>query len=158
MDEAREILRKSVALNANFVDTAVTETCGTGGAQRLRVVCVSSSRRSELERLALSVEKIGSRLDVLGLGEPWRGLGSKIALLGGYLGNATSDVRDDDLVLFVDAYDVLLLPTAAELKERWASFERMQPGKIVFNSEVNCAPDNALRTAFGVQTSLISSL
>ena len=108
--------------------------------------------------IALSVEKIGSRLDVLGLGEPWRGLGSKIALFGDYLSNTTSVVGEDDLILFVDAYDVLILPAAADLLEKWASFERTRPGKIIFNSEVNCAPDNALRTAFRVPTSLIPPL
>jgi hypothetical protein len=87
-------------------------------------------------------------LDVLGLGEPWRGLGSKISLLGAYLDNDRRGITDDDLLLFVDAYDVLLLPAATNLRARWAAFESEAPGRIVFNAELNCAPDPSLMLVY----------
>ena len=48
---------------------------------------------------------------MLGRGQPWRGLGSKVALLAAHLD--ASGAAADDLILFLDAYDVLLLPAAA---------------------------------------------
>jgi len=121
--------------------------CGAA-TTALWVVTVSSSMRPELRRLDASVRRVGAALDVLGLGEPWRGLGSKISLLSGYLDNDRHEIADDDLMLFVDAYDVLLLPAAINIRASWAVFESESPGRIIFNAESNCAPDPSLMLAY----------
>ena len=95
-----------------------------------------------------SAERVGATLDVLGLGDPWRGLGSKIALLEAYLDDSNKNIREDDLLLFVDAYDVLLLPAATRVRERFEAFERDHPRQIIFNGELACAPDPAFRLAY----------
>lgn len=80
----------------------------------MRVVCVSTAMRSELRTLKKSVEALGYTLDVLGMNMKWQGLGSKVTLLTDYL----QDVDDNDLILFVDAFDVLLMPDAKEIAKR----------------------------------------
>jgi hypothetical protein len=50
---------------------------------------------------------------VLGLGLPYSGYGDKIRLYMQYLidNHATKRISDDDIVLLIDAYDVLLFPS-----------------------------------------------
>ena len=147
LDEARTVVEASLArgaaLGAGACPADAAEATGT-----LRVVSVSSSRRLELDRLAASARRVGATLEVLGLGEPWRGLGSKVDLLRAYLADPDRDVRDGDLLLFLDAYDVLLLPPARDLPAKFAALEVDEPGAVVFNSELACAPDGALRLAY----------
>jgi tetratricopeptide (TPR) repeat protein len=147
LDEARTVvgasLARGAALGAGACPADAAEATGT-----LRVVSVSSSRRLELDRLAASARRVGATLEVLGLGEPWRGLGSKVDLLRAYLADPDRNIRDGDLLLFLDAYDVLLLPPARDLPAKFAALEIDEPGAVVFNSELACAPDGALRLAY----------
>ena len=144
LDEATEVL--NATLN-NARDLRVEDQRLRPGGGALRVVCVASSERAELTRLRASVKRLGAELTVLGLGQPWRGLGSKVTLLAEHLDS--SGAAADNLILFLDAYDVLLLPAAAQLRERFAVLEQEKKGAVVFNSEVNCAPDPALRLLYG---------
>ena len=144
LDEATAVLNATLN-NARGLSVEARRLRPGGGA--LRVVCVASSERAELTRLRASVKRLGAELTVLGLGQPWRGLGSKVALLAAHLD--ASGAAADDLILFLDAYDVLLLPAAAQLRERFAALEREKQGAVVFNSEVNCAPDPSMRLLYG---------
>ena len=138
LDEARTVVEASLArgaaLGAGACPADAAEATGT-----LRVVSVSSSRRLELDRLAASARRVGATLEVLGLGEPWRGLGSKVDLLRAYLADPDRNIRDGDLLLFLDAYDVLLLPPARDLPAKFAALEIDAPGAVVFNSELKLA-------------------
>ena len=144
LDEATAVLNATLN-NARSLSVEARRLRPSGGA--LRVVCVASSERAELTRLRASVKRLGAELTVLGLGQPWRGLGSKVALLAAHLD--VSGAAADDLILFLDAYDVLLLPAAAQLRERFTGLEREKQGAVVFNSEVNCAPDPSMRLLYG---------
>jgi hypothetical protein len=144
LDEATAVLNATLN-HARGLSVEARRLRPGGGA--LRVVCVASSERAELTRLRASVKRLGAELTVLGLGKPWRGLGSKVALLAAHLD--ASGVAADDLILFLDAYDVLLLPAAAQLRERFTALEREKQGAVVFNSEVNCAPDPSMRLLYG---------
>ena len=144
LDEATAVLNATLN-NARGLSVEARRLRPGGGA--LRVVCVASSERAELTRLRASVKRLGAELTVLGLGQPWRGLGSKVALLAAHLD--ASGAAADDLILFLDAYDVLLLPAAAQLRERFTALEREKQGAVVFNSEVNCAPDPSMRLLYG---------
>ncbi|KAH8050248.1 hypothetical protein JL722_11452 [Aureococcus anophagefferens] len=64
--------------------------------------------------------------------------GSKVDLLRAYLADPDRNIRDGDLLLFLDAYDVLLLPPARDLPAKFAALEdklqaavRRDPGPVV---------------------------
>jgi hypothetical protein len=108
----------------------------------IRVVCVSTSMRNELVTLQKSAEHLNLKFDILGMGTPWHGLGSKITLLWDYL----KDVDDNEILLFVDAFDVLLLPDALDIRNRFA--DSFTGSKVVLSGEKECSPDKSSRVAF----------
>lgn len=63
----------------------------------LHVVAVATSLREELTRLEMSANALNFNLTVLGLGDKWEGLGSKITYLDAFL----RDKPCTDYVLFL---------------------------------------------------------
>jgi hypothetical protein len=54
-------------------------------------------------------------------------------------------IDDDDLVLLVDSYDVLLSPEIMKIKKWWAKREEQEGrGSVVFAGETRCWPDESL--------------
>ena len=165
LNEAKEMLTASLEIKPDdmcvtdncrkrqvfFEDTrvrgsAATPTTTTSGRNSeydkivnapFRVVCVSTAMRAELRTLKKSAEALGYQFDVLGMNTKWYGLGSKVTMFTDYL----RDVDDDEVVLFVDAFDVLLLPDAKEIAKRYA--ENFM-GRIVIGAELACSPDKSL--------------
>ena len=139
------------------------------GEGELFVVTVATSERIELLDLAESVKRVGlGELKVLGLGQRWEGLGSKMTWLREFV----QHLPPHAIVVFVDAYDVLATPNCQtkgdqtspqgvrmpldldladgdgggdgdgdrrDLRRRFESFN----APIVFSGEKNCAPDVA---------------
>ena len=64
-------------------------------------VCVATDKKLYLPYL----QELLPELIVLGLNTPWRGFITKYKLLQAYL--STAEILDDDLICFLDAYDVL---------------------------------------------------
>jgi len=149
-DEKRLIADATLALSNSInlsyetrarVQQGFEGTCTNGAEEStLRLVAVATSERSELTRLKQSATALGWTVNVLGLGDKWEGLGSKITYLTEYL----THVPCNDLVLFLDAYDVMLLSTAAEIRERFESFKR----PIVIGAELGCAPDESMQVLY----------
>ena len=167
LDEAKQILYRSIGVNTSSsgrleldLNPAVTppltpdqheghpvpSSPSTSPPPRLSVVAVASDPRPELTALLSSASAVGLEVQVLGLGQPWRGLGSKIRLLEGYL-NGPGAGADDDLLLFIDAFDVFFLSPAAQLLERYVGLASQGP--IVFGAETNCAPDVGMELVYG---------
>ena len=145
LDEARDTLERSLDLAKALRSSEPPPSSSLPVDAVLHVVCVASSWRPELDRLQVSVERVGLRLKVLGLGQPWRGLGSKITLLRDHI----ADLANEDLLLFVDAYDVLLLSNAKEMARTFVdNVEAQTPGTVLFGAELNAAPDAALRLVY----------
>lgn len=72
------------------------------------------------------------------------GFGMKIKLVKEFL----YDKNDNDIILFVDGYDVLFTCNKDEILKRYNNFE-MQYGKcIVFSTENACWPDSTLSTKY----------
>ena len=96
------------------VDVTVFQRHNESAPPKLHVVVVATELKDELKLLHATATALGWELTILGLGEPWRGLGSKVQLLDEYLSDAAGNVEDanTDIVLFLDAYDVLLLRDA----------------------------------------------
>lgn len=107
---------------------------------QLHVVAVATELKDELKLLYSSALALGHRMAILGLGAPWRGLGSKVDLLSGFLENKPAD----DVVLFIDAYDVLLLSDSADILSRFETYG----ASLVFSAEVSCAPDAGLKLLY----------
>merc|ERR1712070_361824 len=81
LDEARTVIRNSIDLSmesASRIPADPVATCTSTGQPTLRLVAVATAARSELDRLKLAAATAGLQLDVLGMGQPWEGLGSKI--------------------------------------------------------------------------------
>ena len=65
-----------------------------------------------------------------------------------WLASAEADVGDDELVLFLDAYDVQLLPSAADFAARFDELASATGARLIFGGERNCAPDPGLSVIY----------
>ena len=104
----------------------------------IRAVTVASERRPELASLEASALTAGIPLHVLGLDHTELALGSgyshdwKLRLLKDYVDDLDNS---NDVLLVVDAYDVLFAPDAR------TTIAANYKGGLVFSSEVDCWPD-----------------
>lgn len=71
----------------------------------MKLVTVATHSERYFPYLKLSAEKYGHQLVVLGWGEKWQGFAWKFQLMKSYL----ESVASDEVVCFVDAYDVVVL-------------------------------------------------
>ena len=116
------------------------------------VVTVASDI-TKAQTLIKSAKANGIQLTVLGRGHPWEG-GDMSSTGGGQkvneLKNYLAKCQDDQLVLFVDGYDVLINDSLEEIIERFKSFEC----DVVFAAERTCWPhdDELYRKQLDVQT------
>jgi hypothetical protein len=160
----------------------------------IELVTVANIKKPELCELRRAAENLGYRLTILGVGEPWPGLGQKAEKLHTFLrlrlgnpGGGRSSLKSSKndfsrvgqvesstsipgheanigtcgevrchghgdsstagwsattVVVFLDAFDILLLPTATRetLLRRFMSFQR----PIVFGTESVSSPDNSV--------------
>lgn len=93
---------------------------------RLKVLTVATSECHGLTMLKKSLDRAGMDYTVLGLGDTWRGFGTKIILTRDYLRTLQGYTH----FIFVDAYDTLFLKPVHAV-----------PDHILFSAEKNCWPD-----------------
>ncbi|EZA59211.1 Procollagen-lysine,2-oxoglutarate 5-dioxygenase [Ooceraea biroi] len=111
------------------------------------VFTVASNETDGFRRYLRSVEIHGFRdnLNVLGLGETWRG-GNMLSLGGGYkvnlLKKALEKHRNDEkkIILVTDSYDVIFLGGLSAIVERFLD----TGARVLFSAERNCWPDKSL--------------
>ena len=102
-------------------------------------ITVANKPKPELDILKKSCELNGIELKVLGLDMPnikighGIGFGQKLMLLRNYLQN----LNNNDIFVFVDAYDVVVTCDAKEILTKFLSFNT----KILFSAEKYCWPD-----------------
>ena len=60
------------------------------------------------------------------------------------LQNFLNKIPDDEIIFFTDATDTIFLTNIEEILEKYICFN----SRLVFSGEVNCWPDNDLRTAY----------
>jgi hypothetical protein len=99
-----------------------------------------SSGPGRARLLVDSCRKNGLRLTVLGSGDRWGGYGTKLCLLRGHLRKHPKE----KLVMFLDAFDTLLLPCGSRLIADFLAFGT----PIVFGAEIGCWPDRHLRSRY----------
>jgi hypothetical protein len=93
---------------------------------KIKVITVATQDNHGLQMLRKSLDLAGMDYAVLGLGETWRGFGTKIILTRDYLRTLTGYTH----FIFVDAYDTVFLKPITDYE-----------GGIIFSTEKNCWPD-----------------
>lgn len=87
----------------------------------MKLVTVVTDSQRYFPYLKKSAEKHGYTLDVLGWGQKWQGFSWRLGLMIDYL----KSLPKDEVVCFVDAYDVIVLQDA---KVALANFRRLTKG------------------------------
>lgn len=115
----------------------------------LKVVTVATDLE-KASQLLTSAEKQNIKVKVLGSDDSWRGGDMKKGPGGGMkinlLRQELKNYRDDDVVMFVDGYDVIINDTEEQILERYLNFHC----KVLFAAEKVCWPDRNLENAFPV--------
>jgi len=106
----------------------------------LHICTVASQHTKGLDQLLDSCDRYGISIDVLGLGKKFRGLSHKLIYVKKYIQN----LHDNDVVLFVDAYDVLFFATEDKIMK---TFLRMRKPFII-SVERYCWPYSDLEPHF----------
>uniref|UniRef100_A0A914W011 procollagen-lysine 5-dioxygenase n=1 Tax=Plectus sambesii TaxID=2011161 RepID=A0A914W011_9BILA len=121
-------------------------------AEDLLIFTVGTDETDGLKRLKRSAEQFNVKLIVAGLGEKWNGGDTRYEAGGGQkiriLRDALEPYKDRSglLVMFVDAYDVILNADAKEMIERF--HENFVNNRVVFSSEGFCWPDKTLAAKY----------
>merc|ERR1719410_2442212 len=96
--------------------------------------------RAQFGYLQVSAEALGIFLHIIGYGQEayWPdGLGVKINALRHWV---FRDVEDDDIVVFVDAFDVMLFGGNGEIASAFEKLEQKHGKSLFFNAEPICFP------------------
>jgi hypothetical protein len=92
--------------------------------KKTHIITAASERTDGLAKLLYSAEIAGVDIKVVGLGRPYKGYQSKaewyIEALGAIGSNVT--IRDDEVVVLIDAYDVFVFPSVRRLSQRLSEF------------------------------------
>ncbi|CAJ1350535.1 unnamed protein product [Effrenium voratum] len=110
-------------------------------ASEVVVVTYMNEIKRDYAYLQVSAEQHGLLPSIVGLGEvAWwpEGLGRKINALRGFL--ASARLTSEDLVLFADAFDTLILGDAAKIRAGFERLERSSGKSIFFPAERTCYP------------------
>lgn len=109
---------------------------------RLHVVSFSNKQDVRTSYVQVSAEAHGLAPQLIGLGmSAWwpDGLGAKI---NAYRQFVLRYAADGDLVLMVDAFDVLFFGSLVEIVAGFEEIESQHHRSIIFNAESNCFPGN----------------
>jgi len=119
---------------------------GAGLGPAVHVLTACNAYRQETVLLERSAARHGYGFRALGLGGPWRGLGTKLAIyeraLSELVGN---DIAPEDVVVLLDAWDTVLLGPAAELRGKLGAMGLLEPGGwVLCAADRLCAPEYKL--------------
>ena len=116
----------------------------------IKFYTVATKEHDGLDRLIESAEYYGIHLNVLGLDAGWTdgdvarlenpGGGQKINILKKEL----EKLNDDDVIFFVDGYDVIFMTGTEEIEKKWKDAEC----KVLFGAEKVLWPDRSIEDRF----------
>ena len=86
---------------------------------KLHVVCVATHSKSYFPILLESCKRNNIKLHVLGFNEKWQGFVWRFKLMISFL----STLPKNDIVMFIDAYDVIILKNYQTILDRFQSFK-----------------------------------
>jgi hypothetical protein len=106
---------------------------------KISLITVSTKQHPDLERYKKSAEAHGFKPHILGLKEN-RSAGhsnSKFGIKLKYLLKYVKSLKENDIVLFTDAWDVIIVEDCSEIIRKYKSFKK----DIVIGAEKYCWPD-----------------
>lgn len=89
----------------NFFLLLIFTNISAYSLDKFHICTVANYRHPNLEKLEKSCQAHGIDLEILGMGSPYPGNGTKFLHMVDYL----QTLEEDDIVMFVDAFDVLIL-------------------------------------------------
>jgi Polysaccharide biosynthesis len=105
---------------------------------KLHVCTVANWMHPNLKLLLQSCKEHGISLEILGMDQPYHQNTDKLRWMKKYC----SELSDDELILFVDAFDVLVLADAEEIAARFVSLNV----PMLMAAELNCYPPDRKAT------------
>ena len=93
----------------------------------MKLVTVATHSQSYFPFLLESCNRYGAELVVLGFNQPWQGYNQKNLLMKEYL----DTLAPDEIVCFIDAYDVLLLRPLEDLENLFVNFNKITGARII---------------------------
>jgi hypothetical protein len=93
----------------------------------MKLVTVATHTGGYFPYLQKTCVQFGAKLDVLGWGQQWQGFTWKYLLTKDYL----SRLPEDEIVCFIDSFDVLLLRPLEELEAFFRTYREITGAKIV---------------------------
>ena len=124
----------------------------------LKIAAVASEDRKELGYLLKTAEYAGMQIDVLGMNDEYGDNAQKMRYFNEYVAN----LHEDQLVMFVDAYDILVFEGVKELSKKWKEGALCGGeggfASIVFSAEKSSYPDLGLKGVYGESTSIFTYL
>lgn len=97
----------------------------------IHIVTVATESKYYFPYLKESCKRHGKELEVLGFGEKWRGFNMKFNLMINYL----KKLPENDIVCFVDGYDVLCVRNLQELKSEFIRLKNKHNCKIIVGED-----------------------
>ena len=93
----------------------------------MKLVTVATHSQSYFPFLLESCKRYDAELVVLGVNQPWQGYNQKNILMKEYL----DTLPPDEIVCFIDAYDVLLLRPLEDLANLFINFNKITGARII---------------------------
>lgn len=97
----------------------------------IHICAVATEEKFYMKWLKESCLRNNCNLTVLGMGEKFENYMTKILIFQKFL----FKLNDNDIVCFVDAYDVIMLENISYLEKEFLKFERKNPDMIVISEE-----------------------
>lgn len=97
----------------------------------MKLVTVATHSDGYFPWLRASCARLGAELVVLGWGQPWKGFAWRFDLMARYL----TTLPEDEVVCFVDAYDVILLRPLALMEARFRALHRRHGFDVLVSRE-----------------------
>lgn len=130
----------SLLLLINPLFSAELPPLPEGMLQKFHVCTVATYRHPNLEKLIKSCEKHQIYLEILALGHPYFGNGTKFIHMKQYL----DTLNNDDIVMFVDAFDVLIVANKRKILRKFLR----ENSPFIMSAELNCAPHTHLASSY----------
>jgi len=130
-----------------FSDTENSKEIDTCN-DKLLLLATGTDMTDGLKRFIKSCKTYGLKYKIMGMNTTWNG-GNMIKEAGGgqkinLLLDTLNELKDEQLILVTDSYDVIMSANTEEIVEKYKEFNK----KIVFASESSCWPDRNIAHKF----------
>lgn len=107
----------------------------------IHIITVATKPGGYLKWLEQSCKRNGTKLTILGMGTEWKGYISKYILMNEYL----NIIPEDDIICFVDAYDVIMLQNIEILKDKFINHTKNTDYKLICAVDTEDIPSTVFK-------------